>query len=267
VGDRIASGRTAEVFDGGPDRVVKVLRPGWDGREGEHEARAARLAHGAGIGAPAVLATGHVDGRFAIAYERRTGIAMVDHLVDRPWDGPALAARFAERHVAMHEADGSTLPDLRDALYDAVERAADLVTARTVATARRRIEGLGGGTAICHGDYHPGNVILTADAPAVIDWVTAAAGQPEADVARTLFLLRDAGLDAGLPWTDRARLTLLRHTFAVAYGRRYRSLRELDARRVRAWRLPILVARLAEGVTAERNGILRAIDRELAVGP
>jgi len=247
--------------------VVKVFRPGWPDREGEHEARAARLAHAAGVGAPAVLATGHVDGRFAIAYERRTGIPMVEHLVDHPWDGPTLAGRFAERHVAMHEADGSTLPDLRDALYGAVERAADHATSRVVATARRRIESLGGGTAFCHGDYHPGNVILTADAPAVIDWVTAAAGQPEADVARTLFLLRDAMLDDDLPWTDRARLTLLRHAFAVAYGRRYRSLRDLDARRVRAWRLPILVARLAEGITAERDPILRAVDRELAVGP
>jgi aminoglycoside phosphotransferase (APT) family kinase protein len=255
------------VFDGGPDRVIKVFRPGWDDREGEHEARAARLAHAAIVGAPAVLATGSVDGRFAIAYERRAGMPMVEHLVDHPWDGPMLAGQFAERHVAMHEADGSSLPDLRDTLFGAVERAGELATDRVVAAARRRIEGLGGGSAICHGDYHPGNVMLTADGPAVIDWVTAAAGQPEADVARTLFLLRDAALDTDLPWTDRARLTLLRHAFAVAYGRRYRSLRPLDARRVRAWRLPILVARLAEGIVPERDPILRAVDRELAVGP
>lgn len=244
-----------------------MFRPGWDAREGEHEARAARLAHAAGVGAPAVFGTGAVEGRFAIAYERFGGPPMIEHLVDHPWDGPMLAGRFAERHVAMHEADGSTLPDLRDALFHAVDRAGELATERVVAAARRRIEGLGGGGSICHGDFHPGNVMLAAAGPAVIDWVTAAAGQAEADVARTLFLLRDAALDAELPWTDRARLTLLRHAFAVAYGRRYRSLRPLDARRVRAWRLPILVARLAEGIARERDPILRAVDRELAVGP
>ena len=267
MGRRIATGRTAEVFDGGADRVVKVFRAGWSDAEGDHEARAAAVAHAAGVGAPAVLGTGHVDGRYAIAYERRSGTPMVEHLVVRPWDGVRLAGTFAERHVAMHEADGSALPDLRAALFDAVERAGEQATDRVTAAARRRIEGLGGGTAICHGDYHPGNVVLTADGPAVIDWVTATAGQPEADVARTLFLLRDAALDANLPWTDQARLTLLRHAFAVAYGRHYRSLRPIDARRVRAWRLPILVARLAEGIAAEREPILRAVDRELAVGP
>jgi Ser/Thr protein kinase RdoA (MazF antagonist) len=42
---------------------------------------------------------------------------------------------------------------------------------------------LGPGKRILHLNLHPGNVMLTADGPVVIDWTNASAGPPGADVA------------------------------------------------------------------------------------
>ena len=49
---------------------------------------------------------------------------------------------------------------------------------------------------LCHGDFNPSNVIITADGtPYVIDWAHATQGNAAADVARTylLFYLQGKG--------------------------------------------------------------------------
>src|SRR5262249_42867679 len=52
--------------------------------------------------------------------------------------------------------------------------------------AGRVLDRLPAGDRLCHGDYHPGNVLLGADRTAVIDWTGAVRGVAEADHARTL---------------------------------------------------------------------------------
>ena len=54
---------------------------------------------------------------------------------------------------------------------------------------------------------------------------------------------------------------------ALVYVRHYRSLRALDQREVAAWRLPVLVARLAEGIAEERASLLALVQRELDLPP
>ena len=46
-----------------------------------------------------------------------------------------------------------------------------------------------------HGDLHPGNILLTASGPVVIDWEGASVGARDADVATTWLLLETADAD------------------------------------------------------------------------
>jgi aminoglycoside phosphotransferase (APT) family kinase protein len=50
------------------------------------------------------------------------------------------------------------------------------------------------GEAVCHGDLHPGNVIMSPQGPVIIDWIDASRGDPLADVARSVLLLRHSVL-------------------------------------------------------------------------
>ncbi|MCD2349049.1 MULTISPECIES: phosphotransferase family protein [Clostridium] len=43
---------------------------------------------------------------------------------------------------------------------------------------------------LCHGDFHPDNILITKDNAIIIDWMTAAKGNPLADVARTSVMLK-----------------------------------------------------------------------------
>ena len=55
------------------------------------------------------------------------------------------------------------------------------------------------GDRICHGDFHPGNILMTVRGEVVIDWIDVTRGNPLADLARTTILaLGAAATDRGL---------------------------------------------------------------------
>lgn len=263
-GDPIAVGRTAEVFAHGGDRVLKVLKPGFPDALGEEEAVAAAMADAAGIGAPRFFGTTRVDGRFTLIYERRDGPSMLERLIARPWMADRLGTTLGSLHAVMHQASAPELPDLGSAIRRAIRGAETHAGTDASARALARIEGLPAGDALCHGDFHPGNVMLGASGPAVIDWLTAGSGPPAADVARTLFLIRDGRSPPAASALRRRLIGLLRDRFSTGYLAGYRRRRALDLEEVAAWRLPILVARLDEGIEDERAHVRALIDDELA---
>ena len=89
--ERIAEGRTAEVFAWSDGRVLKLYRAGF-GRDGAaKEFRVARLVSNAGLAAPAVYDAGspdgvlEQDGRCGILAERIDGVSMLREMARRPW--------------------------------------------------------------------------------------------------------------------------------------------------------------------------------------
>ena len=263
LGEPIGIGRTAEVFAHGDDQVVKLLRPGIPEIVGEREARVAALVDGAGVAAPRFVGTTRIDGRFGLLYERLHGPSMLDQVARNPFAIDRLAGRFAALHLAMHAADGSGLLDQKTEMRRMIDRAGDLLPDLARSAALARLDALSAGRAICHGDMHPGNVLLTTRGPVVIDWMTSTCGSPAADVARTLFLLRDSGIPSYMPRLQRALVAGARRRFAGVYLRRYGTTGPVDADVV-AWRLPVLAARLGEEIEEERPAVLALIDRELA---
>jgi len=242
--------------------VAKVLRSGFPDARGEEEARAAEAVERAGVGAPRFFGTTRVDGRFALVYERIDGESMLDRLLARRDRTTEMAHLLASVHAAMHDSVGAGLPRFRDRVERAIGRQEHLLAESVRLEVRRRLAELPDGTAVCHGDMHPGNVLMTDRGPVIIDWITAGAGPPTADVARSLLLLLDGVLPPEMPPDQRAVTEARRHVFTDAYLARYAELRDLDRDEVARWRLPLLAARLNEEVTGEREHLLRLIEVE-----
>jgi aminoglycoside phosphotransferase (APT) family kinase protein len=262
VGERIGIGRTAEVYRLGDDRVVKLLLPGFPEELGQHEAEIGELVNDAVAAAPRFLGTERLDGRLGLVYELVAGPTMLDALTARPWSTNRLADELARLHAGIHAAAGTGLPPHRAYLRHMIGRADGIAPPVALAAARQRLDALPDGRAVLHGDMHPGNVILSAPGPVVIDWMTARAGPAEADVARTLHLLLGSAIPPSIPRLRRWLIGGVRRTFANRYLRAYRRVRPMDSSLVLAWRLPVLVARLAEGIDAEEPGIQAALKRE-----
>ena len=172
-------------------------------------------------------------------------------MLDNPRDIAALTKELAEIQQTIHEAGvPEDVPGLVDRLdlmlsssqeLDASERidAADLLDAQPA------------GAALLHGDLHPGNVLLGAKGPVVIDWFDAAIGHPAADIARTLLLLRSEATDLRhLPAATPQVVSTVRQHFLGAVESR------VDANEIHTWCRLRAAGRLGEQTDLDVTGLL-----------
>jgi hypothetical protein len=257
IGAKLGAGREADVHAWGDDAVVKLYRPGFGG----HRAEAAALAELDGHGvAPKLIDVVDCDGRTGLVLERLGGQDMLALLQRRPWQVFGLARALATAQLAVHAVRvPGGLPNLREVLTARIGDAGLPVHLRDFAV--RVLDGLPDGDRVCHGDYHPGNVLVAADRVSVIDWVGAARGVPEADHARTLLLLRRADALPGTPALSRALMAAGRSVFAHGYTRAYINGSPRPLRQVDSWLIVHTAARLSEGIDIERPTLLGLLDR------
>jgi Ser/Thr protein kinase RdoA (MazF antagonist) len=186
----LAEGREAEVFLRADGDVVKVMRSAGQEVRVQREAAALQALSDREHLAPAFRAITEVEGRPAIVSERVMGDDLLTRLSKKPWLVLNVAGTLGRAHTAMHSHEApDPLPELREELGRRIESARALPKNLAV-EALLRLVTLPAGDRLCHGDFHPANVLGTLTAPVIIDWGDAARGAASADVARTLLLLR-----------------------------------------------------------------------------
>ena len=254
----LAQGRTAEIYPWEDGHVLKLYRDWCPSDWVDYEARIAHAVYEAGIPSPKPDEIVEVDGRRGLVYERLQGISMVQDIKARPWLLWKHARSLAELQNQIHQRSTPGLPSYKDRLrYDLSQ------TSFLPDDLRRKalhlLEQLPGGQNICHGDYHPENVLITRDGPVVIDWMTACSGSPWADVARTSLILTIGIKAAGnqIPLL----LRVIARLFHQTYLHWYRSLRTDTQSELHKWTPVIAAARLNENIIPEREALIRIVEQ------
>ena len=257
IGPKLGAGREAEVYEWGDDAIVKLYRPGFGGHRAEAVALSKLDGHGV---APRLIDVVDCDGRAGLVLERLAGPDMLTLLQRQPWRVLGLARALAKAHLAVQAVRvPGDLPDLRQVLAARINDAS--LPPHLKGFALRVLDGLPAGDRLCHGDYHPGNVLVAADRVSVIDWAGAARGVPEADHARTLLLLRWGDPLPSTPLISRALMAAGRSVFAHAYTRTYTRGSHKPLRQVHSWLAAHAAARMSEGIEVERPTLIGLLDR------
>jgi aminoglycoside phosphotransferase (APT) family kinase protein len=258
LGVRIGVGRTAEVFAWGDAQVLKLFNADFPTPAIEREQRAAEVVSGLDVPAPAFHGRIGIDGRVGLLFERVTGSSMLSVLSQQPWRVLHLAEQLADLHLRIHAVHAGDLAAQRAFVHKRLQRAFE--APETVrADALEHLRRLPDGERLCHGDFHPDNVLMTPRGALVLDWMNAVRGHPAGDVARTLLLLEHADAPPGAGLALQVLLRTGRKLFAWAYWRRYAQRSGLRRADVDAWQLPLAVARLTEGVPGERGRLLELL--------
>lgn len=258
----IALGRTAEVYAWQEDAVLKLYHEWCPPHWAENEAKVAQAVVAAGIPTPAALEIIEVNGRRGIVYERVTGISMLQDMNARPWTSFRHARSLAELQVNIN---GLSMPGLfsyKDGLTKAIHRAPHL-SDNLRASVLDLLPVLPDGDRLCHGDFHPGNVMLTSKGPVVIDWMTACIGSPWVDFARTSMLLTIGPKGAGKQLKPIVRLVI--QLFYHSYTQRYLELLPDPQNERKKWMPIIAAARLDERIEPEREALVKVIQDGLNV--
>jgi uncharacterized protein (TIGR02172 family) len=259
LGAPLAYGRTAEVFAWDDGHVVKLFRPGWGMNIARHEAELTRAISASGAPSPQVGEVVELNGRAGVIYERITGPSLLVELTNHPARLRSIMRTLAETHADLHSCTVAIVPRVRQMLAQRISDVVKLSEAQRSAILRA-LEALPDADTLCHGDFHPDNVLLSSRGPLVIDWENAALGDPHADVARTLLLFRAHFCHLQSPAT-RALVRSALHYLSSLYLRCYRRLHTCDMARLRAWELPVTAARLSEGVEPEEAYLLERVRR------
>jgi uncharacterized protein (TIGR02172 family) len=265
-GALIGEGRTAQVYAWGDGHILKLYQEWMPASPIEWEFATTRLAMEAGLPVPAAEEIVHLDGRLGIVFERVHGVSMLADLVTNPGKIIPLSRLLAELHTRLHEC---VLPADAYSQKQQIERGIGLdeslseVEKHTILDILRRLPD---GNAVCHGDFHPDNILLTSHGPVIIDWMTATRGYPLGDVARTALLFQTGGLPPGISFGRRLMINALRRLIFSIYLKRYLQLHPASRSEIDAWKLPLYAARLFEvqDYPAEKQLILRRIRIGLA---
>ncbi len=256
-GALLAQGKTAAIYAAGKDRILKLFVKGFPASLIEREAAGMHAAEAGNLPVPRLLQTVTVDGRQGLVMERVRGHSMLQLLAREPTHTSRFARMFAELQAQVHSCSGTGLPSCSEDMARRIARAG--VLARVKGNALAVLELLPDGNALCHGNLHPGNVLVTAKGPCLINWDAAVCGNPAADAARTALILRIGDAPGGMfasGWTERET----RNRFYQIWLKRYRELRP-EAADVWNWLLPVAVARLAADIPAERPRLLQLIEQ------
>jgi len=261
LGKPIALGRTAEIYAWKEGQVLKLFYDWFPVSAIEYEARVAQAVYASGMPVPAPGDLIKVEGRLGLVYERLDGPTMLHVLQKQPWRLAALVQQFAELHANMHAISTTEPPSQRERLQHKIMDAKPL-SEPLKQGALSALASLPEGHSLCHGDFHPGNILMTAKGPVVIDWIDVTSGHPLADFARTAVLLR---FGAPLPQNPLGPiLQLTRNRLYRIYHKRYFELTHANPDDVQAWIPVIAAARLNEGITEEEKNLVSIVQNAFA---
>jgi Ser/Thr protein kinase RdoA (MazF antagonist) len=171
LGEKIGEGTYADVHAWAPGQVVKLFKAGRSWRLAWHEARMTRAAFAAGAPAPEVLGEVTLEGRFGVVLPRLDGPTLLQLSRTGAMTSGQVGSTLATVAMAVHKTPPpAEVISMRDRMDGTLRLSAGRLPEHIATGILALIERLSPWDGLCHGDLHPGNVIMTADGPRLIDW-------------------------------------------------------------------------------------------------
>jgi len=260
LGKPIAYGRTAEIYAWHNEQVLKLFYDWFELENIEYEARIARAIHASGLFVPSVGDIIQVNKRNGLVYQRLDGGTMLQNMARKPWNILKYARRMAELHFKMHTCVIQVnIPSQRQKLVSKIRHAEDLPKHLRVKI-MTALESMPDDNKLCHGDFHPENILMTTQGEIVIDWIDASNGNPLADVARTTILALGATETSQIQ--DSLQKALVR-MFHVAYIHYYFKLSPNSKAEYNRWLPIVAAARLSENISELQKWLIAKAEKGL----
>lgn len=262
-GKLISQGRTAEIFEWGNKEVVKLYRQGIHYEAIENEYNISTMMNDKGISTPYTVKMVKIDERYGIIYEKVIGKTMISVLTTKPWTITRQAQNLADLHYSMHTCTIGGIQTVKEKLRRDIN-GTDLLDDNKKNIILGYLNNLEDGNALCHGDFHPDNVLVAKNRTLVIDWMTGGMGSPMADAARTHILLSIGTVPPGTSKIKEKLIENVRSKFHDEYLSHYLTISGAFMEEVERWILPVAAARLSEWLPmSEKEKLIKIIEEKL----
>lgn len=251
TGALIGHGYTADVYEYGEGRILKLYRDGIPEIACERELDVTKAVYEKFGIAPKTYERIRLNGQNGIVYERILGENMMDAMFNHIWNMRHYSQKLAQYHYAIQKTVDFPLPRVKQKLRDDITAAKEL-NDEEKAKLFNYLSALPDGNALCHFDFHPGNILLRGGQPVIIDWMTGSMGDPLADVARTVILLKfgDAPVRSRI---IKSLIVRFKKSLYTQYLKEYLKISGARAEDIQKWELPVAAARLREWISEDEK--------------
>lgn len=187
LGKLIGKGNTAEVFDIGNKKVVKLFKTGYPIDSVHKEFKNSRLINNIDHCIIKSYQMIKCNGRYGIIYDKIEGTSMLDLLISTQ-----AIEKYAKTLAALHKKILSykkvSAVSIKSIFKKNIERT-DKLSSKSKIELIKILRELPEDNCLCHGDFHFGNVMENKDKYYIIDYMNVCKGHKYGDIARTVYLI------------------------------------------------------------------------------
>ena len=259
----VARGGQADIYDCGNGRIIRVPRRPQDYDRIRYEYAVYSLLSGSTVVAPRAYELVDVDGAPSIIMERIPGISMMEQIRKKPLTFRRQAVGLARMHLGLLKVSAeSTLTSSRKQAHHCIGNSRSLPGGVKRAL-MEVLEQLPDGDFLCHGDFHPGNILHSGGRDYIIDWSGATKGNIGYDIAHTYILLRVVPRAPGISLLLYAVQKLLGKAMARIYLKTVLKSVSLPPGQLSLWVLIKAAERTYYGLPSEMKRLHTFINRSV----
>ncbi|HHT7240161.1 MULTISPECIES: aminoglycoside phosphotransferase family protein [Bacillus] len=238
----IAKGNTAEIYlcD---NKVVKLFEKYLPNTESLYEAQKQKYAYSRDLHVPKVFEVTEVQGRQAIIMEYVEGESVGELLLNNLNKAEHYIGLCVNEQKKIHAIRVNT--DEMESMRERLERQIKSVhklDEKQKENILNKLHSIKFEPRLCHGDFHPFNLILSKKNVNIIDWVDASSGDIRADVFRTYLLYAQSYIE-----------------LAEMYLQIYCSNTDLTRDEIFQWAPIIIAARFSEKIPPQNEVYLKRL--------
>lgn len=187
MGKLIGIGNTASVYEWEKDKVIKLFHSNYPKEAIEKEFHNAMAVRNMDFPKPKAYEIISHEGKTGIIYDMVVGESLLDWCM-KTSNVQKCSEYMAKLHKAIISNRVKDVPNYKEFLKSHIPniQGANLKKKEKIS---QMIDGLPDGDILCHGDFHPGNILIWEENSIVIDFMNVCSGSFLYDVARTVFLV------------------------------------------------------------------------------
>lgn len=262
LGKKIGEGGCSEVFEWEDQtKIIKLAKANTYPDAMKNEFRNHLLAWEAKLPVPKPFEIIELNGRIAIVLERIHGKTMMLRFQEHVMNGVPNDVAGEDIRItahALYEIHSRTSLSLPDKQRDPIKHAIHIAPYLSLTEKENiivRLDRLAAKSQICHGDPNPGNFIIQENGkPMIIDWMNASMGNPEADLAEYIIMMRYSVLPDEVPEPIVAFFDTVREAIIQQFMTVYHQLSGIDYEAVVPWMIPVAARKLSvDGISRKEK--------------
>lgn len=277
LGNKISEGVSAEIFEWEDnEKIIKLAKIKTDRLAMLTEYLNSQAAWSNGLPVPQPFELVDVNGYPGIVFERIYGETLMERFVNqllslsntedkrRKFNYEDMIGITAKILSTTHRKSIQNMPPQRESIIYSIKHAEYLTTSEKKLVVDI-LNSIPIKQQLCHGDPNPNNILIRDNKALLIDWRYASIGNPEADLAEYIIMIRYAALPTNISSEITNYINSIREEIIKVFIDEYTKLSDITSEDIDSWIIPMAACRLSASIipNAEKKLLVGEIRRRL----